>query len=118
MICVASVIPITSTGTEESSPLWPLPSCPLELLPQHLMVPVCRSAQVCLRLVVIVVASVMPITSTGTGEESVVPLPSCPSLLLPQHVMVPVWRSAQVCPELSPLPAVMAMALFGSSFCE
>ena len=108
VIAVASVMPSTSTGTEEpaSSPLVPLPSWPYALWPQHVMVPFWRSAQECKWPAVMDVASVMPSTSTGTEEPVFVLLPSWPYVLWPQHVVVPFWRSAQECAS----PAVMAVA--------
>ena len=57
------------------------------------------------------VASVMPVTCTGTELSRFVPLPSCPYRLSPQQDMVPSWWSAQECPWLA-LPSLsMAMAV-------
>ena len=93
VMAVASVMLKTWTGTGESAflPLCPLPSCPLQFLPQQDMVPFWWSAQVD----EMAVASVMPVTCTGTELLRVVPLPSRPSRLSPQHDMVPPRRRAQ-----------------------
>lgn len=67
----------TSTG-EELSTKPPLPSCPVELKPQHFTVPAASRAQVWLPPAETATAPVSPTTSTG--EELVIrlPLPSCP----------------------------------------
>jgi len=106
----------TRTGNQErlSLPLCPFPSCPCWLLPQQDMVPSWCSAQECPLPAVMAVASVMPVTCTGTDESALpefglsppCPFPSCPQLLLPQQDMVPSWWSAQECPT----SAVMAVA--------
>ena len=81
VICVASVMPSTSTTGALEPVCAPLPSCPKSLLPQHAIAPVRRSAQVwpVAKLptpAVICAASVMPSTSTGTEELVFVALPS------------------------------------------
>ncbi len=72
---VASLIPVTPTGVDESV-IVPLPSTPLTLEPQQLIVPPARNAHVCNAPAVICVAPLMPVTATGVDELVVVPSPS------------------------------------------
>ena len=116
VMAVASVMPKTCTGTEESasSPLCPLPSCPAPLMPQQDMVPFWWSAQECPLPAAMAVASEMPKTCTGADEYALpkstlsptCSFPSCPRFLRPQQDMVPSRWSAQECSR----PAVMAVA--------
>ena len=70
----ASVIPTTCVGASESD-LAPLPSWPSPLRPQQEIVPpVCR-AHVWVELVVMAVAPLTSLTSTGVVEPLLSPLP-------------------------------------------
>ena len=123
---VVSVMPAASTGAEEmeSSPCCPLPSCPLQLLPQQDMAPVRWSAQECPPPAVMAVASVKLATSTGTEESALsssqspvfCPLPSWPEVLSPQQDIVPSSRSAQEChpPVVIAVVSVMPAASAGT----
>ena len=65
VMAVASVMPATCRGTEES-PSVPLPNRPLPLWPQQDTVPARWSAQECSPFELMAVASVMPTTCLGT----------------------------------------------------
>ena len=113
VMAVASVMPTTPTGIEESSSLL-LPRWPPQLLPQQDMVPSWWSAQECPPPAVMAVASVMPVTLAGTDDlafSPLCPLPSCPQSLLPQQDIVPSWWSAQEWP----VAAATAVAPFAES---
>ena len=81
-------------------------------LPQHLTLPLDRSAQAWPllpepALAPIATAVVIPLTVTGVVRLEVVPLPSSPPSLLPQQLIRLLERRAQV----KPLPALTAVAL-------
>ena len=105
----ASETLITSTGTAESnsSPIWPLPSCPSWSEPQQDTFPPSRRAQVCHWPADTSTASLMFTTLTGTDEKSLnSPSPNSPLVSSPQQEISPVACTAQVCSK----PAVIATA--------
>ena len=68
-MAVASSMPVTGTGTSESS-LVPLPSCPCSLLPQQAISPVCCRAQVWLLPAATAIASLSEGIEGGEVSES------------------------------------------------
>ena len=79
---MASLLDTTSTGNAMAAvpPLCPLPISPFQLLPpQHEMLPLSRTAQVCQSPEEIVTASEMPETLTGTAESNSLPASPLPS---------------------------------------
>ena len=88
--------PLTSTGTELFV-LVSSPSCPEELLPQHLTAPDSVRAQVWSVPALIAFTPLpRPLTSTGTELFVLVSSPSCPEELAPQHLTAPGSVRAQV----------------------
>ena len=73
---LALLIPCTLTGVEKLP--GPLPNCPLELVPQHVIAPVVSMEHAWYEPTVIDDALVIPLTVTGAVEMVVVPLPSWP----------------------------------------
>jgi hypothetical protein len=90
------VSPTAFTGTALSV-VVPLPSCPLPLLPQHLIPPLVLNAQEWISPTLIAVLPLeRPTTSTGIVLFVVVALPNCPAQFNPQHLASPLAVNAQV----------------------
>ena len=87
----------TSTGVSLFS-VFPLPSWPEALAPQHFSVPLSKSAQeVSLLAAMETTPASSPATSTGELESAVVPFPNCPIEFHPQHLTPPCEESAHEC---------------------
>jgi len=87
------------TGSKDQLPVTPVPNWPLELFPQHSIVPPAIRAHVWTDPAAMAVADGSEKTITGVGQvvtrgSPFVPtggsLPSSPKLLCPQHLAVPV----------------------------
>ncbi len=66
----------TSVATAVDAGTAPIPSCPIELSPQHQSVPLSRTAQVCDAPAVTVSQSAVGSTRAGTRDETKLPRPS------------------------------------------
>src|SRR5882757_6801611 len=91
--------------------LWssiPFPSCPAELVPQHLAPPPLVNAHVFPPPALTAASPELnPVTSPGSLEMSVGrAFPSCPAELLPQHLAPPPLVNAHVWPPLLALIAL------------
>jgi hypothetical protein len=75
-MALALEIPATVTGVDEDFVTAVLPSWPSLLLPQHLIVPSARRAQVCVPPTAMAVAVEIPKAATGVDESLFVPSPS------------------------------------------
>jgi len=93
----------------DSLSTWvPSPSCPCQLLPQHITDLLLITAHVWYEPAAIAIACAPPrSTETGACLFVVVPSPSCPFVFSPQHFMLPSSSNAHVCDS----PVVTAKAV-------